>query len=281
MMPIPRCIAPRRPGTGRYAVFDLGIHTRAVEQLALENDLRGAIARREFRVHYQPIVSLANGAIEGFEALARWQHPERGLLYPDTFIPIAEETGLIVPIGWMVLEEACRQLSAWQRRSAPPPFVSVNLSGRQFMQPDVVPHIERILADTGCQADNLRLELTETMIMEHADPDVEKLARLSDLNVRLYIDDFGTGYSSLSYLHWLPTHAIKIDRSFIKQIAGKPEIVALARSLNMWVEAEGIETRAQLTRLRELGCEFGQGFYFSKPVTPAVAGNLVNTAFMQ
>lgn len=153
------------------------------------------------------------------------------------------------------------------------------------MQPDVVPHIERILADTGCQADNHCLELTETMIMEHADPDVEKLARLSDLNVRLYIDDFGTGYSSLSYLYRLPTHAIKIDRSFIKQIAGKPEIVgtivALARSLDMRVEAEGIETRAQLTRLCELGCEFGQGFYFSKPVTPAVAGNLVSIAFTQ
>ena len=238
-------------GHGGHAVFDPGMHTRVVQELALENDLRGAIERREFRVHYQPIVSLANGAIEGFEALVCWQHPERGLLQPDTFIPVAEETGLIVPIGWMVLEEACRQLSAWQRRSAPPPFVSVNLSGRQYRQPDVVPHIERILADTGCQADNLRLELTETMIMEHADPDVEKLARLSDLDVRLYIDDFGTGYSSLSYLHRLPAHAIKIDRSFVTQITGTPEIVgtivALARSLDMRVEAEGIETRAQLT----------------------------------
>ena len=148
-----------------------------------------------------------------------------------------------------------------------------------------MPHIERILADTGCQADNLRLELTETMIMEHADPDVEKLASLSDLDVRLYIDDFGTGYSSLSYLHRLPAHAIKIDRSFVTQIAGTPEIVgtivALARSLDMRVEAEGIETRAQLTQLRKLGCEFGQGFYFSRPVTPAVAGSLVNTALAQ
>ena len=148
------------------------------------------------------------------------------------------------------------------------------------MQPDVVPRVERILSDTGCPADHLRLELTETTIMENADPGVEKLARLSDLNVHVYIDDFGTGYSSLSYLHRLPTHAIKIDRLFVNQIAGKPEIVgtivALAHSLNMRVEAEGIETSAQLIRLRELGCESGQGFYFSKPVTSAAAGNLVN-----
>ena len=269
-------------GHGRHLVFERAMQSRAAEFLNVENDLRGAITRREFQLHYQPIVSLATGLVEGFEALVRWQHPTRGFLYPDTFIPIAEETGLIVPIGWMVLEAACRQLSTWQDRPGRRPFVSVNFSGRQFMQPDVVRQVERILEATGCRADGLRLELTETMIMENADASVDKLTRLSALDVQLYIDDFGTGYSSLSYLHRLPTHAIKIDRSFVNQIAGKPEIVGtivtLARSLNMGVEAEGIETGAQLARLRELGCEFGQGFYFSKPVVSSAASNLVDTS---
>ena len=256
------------------------MQSRVAEWLNLENDLRATITRHEFRLHYQPIVSLATGAVEGFEALVRWQHQARGLLYLDTFTPIAEKTVLIVPIGWMVLEEACRQMSAWQRRPGRRPFVSVNFSGRQFMDPDVVRHVEWVLAETGCRADNLRLELTETMIMENADASVDKLARLSALDVQLYIDDFGKGYSSLSYLHCLPTHAIKIDRSFVTQVAGKPEIVGtivtLARSLNMRVEAEGIETGAQLARPRELGCEFGQGFYFSKLV--ASATTLVDTS---
>ena len=269
-------------GHGGHAVLDQEMQSRAAELLSLEHDLRGAIARSEFRLHYQPIVSLATGVVEGFEALVRWQHPERGLIYPDTFIPIAEETGLIVPIGWMVLRTACRQLSEWQDRPGRRPFVSVNFSGRQFMQPDVVRRVQQVLAETGCRADCLRLELTETMIMVNADASVDKLARLSDLDVRLYIDDFGTGYSSLSYLHRLPTHAIKIDRSFVTQIVGKPEIVgtivALARSLDMGVEAEGIETHTQLARLRELGCEIGQGFYFSKPVASAAATSLVDTS---
>ena len=268
-------------GYGGHAVCDRHMQVGAAERLALENDLRCAIDRQEFRLHYQPIVSLANGAIEGFEALVRWQHPRHGLLYPDAFIPVAEETGLIVPLGWSVLEDACRQQVAWQGRMAHHPFVSVNVSGRQFMQPDVVPRVERILAETGCRADSLRLELTETIVMENASAAIDKLARLSDLNIQLYIDDFGTGYSSLSYLHRLPIHAIKIDRSFAQQVIGQPEIVrtivSLAHSLGMRAEAEGIETDAQLACLRELGCEFGQGFYFSKPVPPLAAANLLCT----
>ena len=268
-------------GRAGHAIFDRQMHQRAVEQLQLENDLRRAIARGEFLVHYQPIVRLETGAVEGFEALVRWEHPERGLLYPDNFIPMAEETGLIIPIGWLVFEEACRQLSAWQKQSSTHPFVSVNFSGRQFKQPDLLTQVERVLDQTGCRAGDLRLELTETMIMENAETGIDKLARLSDLNLRLYIDDFGTGYSSLSYLHRLPTHAIKIDRSFVNEVTGHPEIigtiVALARSLDMSVEAEGIETNDQLSRLRQLGCQSGQGFYFSKAVNPIAASGLVDT----
>lgn len=268
-------------GSSGCLVFNQTMRTRLVEEHRLENDLRGAVERDEFTIHYQPIVSLIDGVIEGFEALVRWQHPERGLLYPDTFIPIAEQTGLIIPIGWMVLEGACRQLSLWQDLQVGQPFVSVNFSGRQFMEPDVVQHVARIVKETGCSPHQLRLELTETMLIENAEVSAQTLSRLSELGVQIYIDDFGAGYSSLSYLHRLQTHAIKIDRSFISQVTGKPEIVgtilSLARSLNMGVEAEGIETADQLNRLRELGCLSGQGYFFSRPVTSEAAGGLVGT----
>ena len=268
-------------GRGSQAMFTRVMRTGRDTDHRLEHELRRAVARREFEVHYQPIVSLADGAIEGFEALVRWQHPERGLVYPDTFIPMAEQTGLIVPIGWMLLEEACRELASWRAQSEGNPFVSVNFSGQQFMQPDVVDRVENVLEDTGCHAADLRLELTETMVMEQASVGVDTLCRLSELDVQLYLDDFGTGYSSLSHLHWLPTHAIKIDRSFVSQVTRRPEIIrailALARSLDMRVEAEGIETSQQLTCLKELGCEFGQGFYFSRPVPSGAAARLVDT----
>ena len=257
------------------------MHQRAVEQLTLENNLRRAVARGEFRVHYQPVVSLDSGTVRGFEALVCWEHPERGLLMPDTFIPMAEESGLIVPIDWLVFEEACLQVVAWQNASSPTPFVSINFSGRQIKQPDLVARVEQVLRETGCKASNLRLELTETIVMETDESGVDKLAGLSNLDLQLYIDDFGTGYSSLSYLHRLPTDAIKIDRSFVSEVAGKPAIVgtiiALAKSLDMRVEAEGIETSAQLTLLRELGCEIGQGYYFSKALTPTAANDVIDT----
>ena len=273
-------------GRGGHAIFDREMHERAVEQLKLENDLRRAVARREFRVHYQPIVDLDSGRIEGFEALARWNHPERGMIYPDSFIPMAEESGLIAQIGWLVFEEACRQLAAWRAQSNKPLFVSVNFSSRQLMEPDLVPRVEEVLARTGCRAEDIRLELTETMIMENADAGAQKLASLADLQLKVYIDDFGTGYSSLSYLHRLPTHAIKIDRSFVPEMACNPEIigtiVTLARSLNMEVEAEGIETHTQLEHaglLKQLGCHSGQGFYFSEALNSTAASRQLNRTY--
>ena len=204
-------------------------------------------------MHYQPVVNFGTGAVVRFEALVRWQHPRHGLLYPDAFIPAAEETGLVVPLGWMVLEDACRQLAEWQQQTNSPPFVSVNVSGRQFRQPDLVSHVEQILLKIGCRADRLRLELTETTMLEHDRAVVERLVHLSDLNIRLYIDDFGTGYSSLSYLQQLPTHAIKIDRLFVSEITKTPEIVGtvvrLARSLEMDVGRGRRDRNGRATRL--------------------------------
>ncbi len=270
-------------GRGGHAIFDREMHQRAVEQLKLENDLRRAVARREFRVHYQPIVDLNSGKIQGFEALVRWEHPERGMIYPDSFIPMAEESGLISQIGWLVFEEACQQLAAWRTQSDQPLFISVNLSSRQLMESDLVPRVKAVLARTGCRPQDLRLELTETMIMENADAGAQQLASLADLQLKVYIDDFGTGYSSLSYLHRLPTYAIKIDRSFVTAMASNPEIVGtivtLARSLNMEVEAEGIETETQLEQLKQLGCHSGQGFYFSEALHSTAASRELNATY--
>jgi len=268
-------------GRGRHAVFAPAMHQQAVERLQLEHDLRRAVDHREFHVHYQPIVALDTGKVWGFEALVRWEHPERGLLMPDTFIPMAEETGLIVPIGWQVLEMACQQLAGWQEAPGPTPFVSVNISGLQIEQPDLHARVSNVLRETGCLASNLRLELTETMTMNSTESSVEKLTRLCELDLQLCIDDFGTGYSSLSYLRRLPTHTIKIDRSFVNDIAGQPEIVgtimSLAKSVDMCVEAEGIETDDQLACLRKLGCQSGQGFLFSKALPAAGADAVVSS----
>jgi len=271
-------------GKARDAVFDYQMHDRAVALLELETDLRRAIERAEFEIHYQPIISLSTGRIDAFEALLRWRHPRRGLLAPDSFVPVAEDTGLIVPIGWWVLHEACRQLADWQllpwtgERLA----VTVNLSGKQFMQADLVERIEEILRSAGVEAGSLRLEITESTIMEQADDAVEKLLALRRLGVKLYIDDFGTGYSSLSYLHRLPVDALKIDRSFISEMDSEAEraeivgtIVTLARTLRMDVAAEGIETAEQVTRLRALACHYGQGFFFSEPLGSSAAAGLI------
>jgi diguanylate cyclase (GGDEF)-like protein/PAS domain S-box-containing protein len=273
-------------GKSQHAVFDEAMHHRAVELLRLENDLRRAVERDEFRIFYQPIVFLDTGEMEGFEALVRWQHPERGLIQPLEFIPVAEETGLIVPIGWSVLREACSQVADWRRKipGSSDISLSVNLSSRQFLEADLVERLEEILVESGFPATSLRIEITESLIMDQADSAIEKLARLRDLGIELHLDDFGTGYSSLSYLHRLPTHTIKIDRSFVSQMdAGNGQaeivktIVSLAQNLGMHVSAEGLETSGQYKQLRDLHCEFGQGFYFSKPLEPSSAQELLTS----
>lgn len=261
-------------GKARYEVFNAGMYDNVVTSLQLETDLRRAIDNHELRLHYQPIVLLKTGRITGFEALLRWYHPVRGLIYPTEFIPIAEETGLIVPIGEWVLHEACRQMRLWQEQfpSDTPLTVSVNISSKQFLH-NLIEQVTQIFQKTDLEASSLILEITESMIMENAESIAPLLLQLKDVNVKLQIDDFGTGYSSLSYLHHFPIDALKIDRSFIKVLGIEDEkleivraIITLAHNLNMDVIAEGVETEDQVTQLKMLKCEYMQGYLFSKPL---------------
>jgi len=273
-------------GKGRYEIFDKVMHARAVTVLRLENELRRAVENGEFRLHYQPIVRTEDGVVAGFEALVRWQHPERGLVMPGEFITAAEDTDLIIPIGEWVLGEACRQARAWQREfpSEEPLFVSVNLSGKQFTQRDLVRVIERALADSGLDPRCLKLEITETAVMENAEAATAMLRRLREIGVQLGIDDFGTGYSSLSYLHRFPVNTLKVDRSFVGRMDEASEyreivrtIVSLAHTLGMEIVAEGVETDRQRAELAALRCEYSQGYFFSKPLpAPAAAAYLRN-----
>jgi diguanylate cyclase (GGDEF)-like protein/PAS domain S-box-containing protein len=274
-------------GKSRYEVFDRAMHTRAVRLLRLETDLRRAIERGQLALHYQPIVALADGRLRGFEALVRWHHPQRGLVSPAEFIPLAEETKLILPIGEWVLGEACRRLAEWQARFPcdQPLSVSVNLSARQFEQPGLIEQVGRALAETGLDARALKLEITESVLMESPDTAAALLQQLRELGAALHLDDFGTGYSSLSYLHRFPIDGLKIDRSFVSQMAGGGKslelvrsIIALARNLGLGVVAEGIETAEQAAQLRALDCEQGQGYLFSKPVESGAAGELIAAA---
>lgn len=262
-------------GKARCEVFDTAMHTRAVTLLRLESDLRRALEKDELCVYYQPIVSLASGELHGFEALVRWQHLERGIISPDDFIPLAEETGLILPIGLRVLRDACHQLRKWQQYSLSNRdlIMSVNLSGKQLMQLDLIERIEEVLQESQINPWHLKLEITETVVMENPELAAVTLAKLRSLGVRLSIDDFGTGYSSLSYLNRFPVDTLKIDRSFVTSMNAADEnlqivktIVTLAGNLGMQVVAEGVETEEQLEQLRSLKCQYGQGFLFSKPL---------------
>lgn len=260
-------------GRGRYQIFNSGMHTHAVALLQLETDLRRALERQELRLHYQPIVSLRTKQIIGFESLLRWQHPKRGEVSPQEFIPIAEETGLIVPIGHWILQEACLHMYQWHQRFPERKLtVNVNLSGKQFT-PQLIQEVSQILEETGLEAQFLKLEITESILMENAELAIVTLAQLRDLGTHLAIDDFGTGYSSLSYLHRFPIDTLKIDRSFTSKIDTDGEqlaivrtIITLAWNLGMEVVAEGVETPKQLAQLRALHCDHAQGFFFCHAV---------------
>jgi len=268
---------------GRQALFEPSMSEQTIERIDLENDLRRAVERDEFRLHYQPLVDLVSGAIVGFEALVRWQHPTRGLVPPLAFIPLAEETGLIGSIGRWVLETACRQAYAW-RHAGPGGtalVMSVNLSARQFAQADLVESIAEILAASHLDPGSLELEITESVVMDQSEVGIRALRRLRELGVQLVLDDFGTGYSSLAYLKHLPLDTIKIDRSFVAGLVNAADrsiveaVIALAHGLGIGVVAEGIETDDQRLVLQDLGCDLGQGYLFSRPVPAIEAARLL------
>ena len=274
----------KKLGKARSEVFNQTMYTEAMILLQLETDLRQALNRREFRLYFQQIVELSSGRITGFEALLRWQHPERGLVYPAEFIPVAEETGLIIPIGYWVLEEACSQMRAWQVQfpAQASLTISVNFSVKQLVQPEIVKQITQILYSTGLDAHSLELEITESAIIENTEQALTLVWQLQCLGVKLSLDDFGTGYSSLSYLYRFPFNTLKIDRSFIRRIGVDGEnseivqtILTLAHSMGMNVTAEGVETAAHLTQLKAIRCEHGQGYLFSEPLDWKAARALI------
>ena len=263
-------------GKARFEVFDADMRASVMARLQLETDLRGALEREEFRNFYQPIVSLDSGQIVGFEALLRWQHPTRGLVGPEEFILVAEETGLIRELGWWNLREACRQMSDWRTgpNGRPDLIISVNLSAKQFLQPNLVVDIQKLLHELSLSPDALKLEITESAVMADPSAAVEMLQEIKSIGIHLAIDDFGTGYSSLSYLHRFPLDTLKIDRSFIRDMQEDGEgmeiartILPMANNLRLDVVAEGVETLEQVALLKQLHCKYAQGYYFSKPLS--------------
>ncbi len=271
-------------GEGSIEIFDPSMNAQALERFQMESELRRAIEREEFILFYQPLISLRTGFIEGWEALVRWKHPERGMVPPLDFISLAEETGLIVPIGKWVLEEAMRQASGWNDRfpSDPPRLMNVNISGRQFQQKELITTVTEALDASHFQPSCLKLEITESVMMKDPLASLEAMKVFRGLNIHLVIDDFGTGYSSLSYLKRFPVDTLKVDKSFVDGLGKDAEstaivgaIISLAKSLGMRVTAEGIETEAQLARLRLLNCDQGQGYFFSRPLPAAQAEDLL------
>jgi EAL domain-containing protein (putative c-di-GMP-specific phosphodiesterase class I) len=266
------------------AVFTTQLRERFLERARLDLDLRHAIERNELAVHYQPIVSLSDGHLIGFEALLRWKHSESGFIPPNKFIPIAEESGMIQPITVWVLDQTCSQLARWHRmkHSDGRLIVSVNISGKHLSTDQLIDDVELALENSHLPPASLKLEVTESTAMENAEHTIDVLQRLKRLGVQLSIDDFGTGYSSFSHLHRLPFDTIKIDRSFVNRVGEAGEnseilqtIISLAKNLKMRVVAEGIETESQLAVLRNLGCDFGQGYLFAKPLTTEDAEKLL------
>jgi EAL domain-containing protein (putative c-di-GMP-specific phosphodiesterase class I) len=272
-------------GKGCCEVFDHAMHAGAIKRLQLETDLRKALELNQFRVYYQPIVSLRSGQIVGFEALSRWQRPE-GLVMPGEFIAVADETGIILPINRQLLYDACRQLRAWHKLfpSDPPLTLNVNITPKQFAQPELASEIGKTLQETGLDPRCLNLEITETIAMADAKKSAVVLAELKQLGVSLDIDDFGTGYSSLSRLQGFPVDTLKIDRAFISRIDTDLAtheivrvIVMLAHGLRLKVVAEGVETQAQVDLLKDIGCELAQGYFYSKPVAAETIEQLLKT----
>ena len=266
----------RQLSNSKIMVFNEGLRGKLLDRMELENDLKGSLDLQQLVLHYQPIIVMETNKLIGFEALVRWQHPQRGLIWPLEFIALSEETGLILPLGHWVLREACRQMSVWQELypSQPPLVVSVNISARQIQQRDFCAQVATVLKDTGLLPSSLRLEITESVMVEHTGAMANALDELRSLGVQLYIDDFGTGYSSLGYLDSLPVNAIKIDRRFVNNIKGTGRsslgviqaIIQLAHELNIEVVAEGVDTLEQHDELKRLHCEFAQGYYVSHPL---------------
>jgi diguanylate cyclase (GGDEF)-like protein/PAS domain S-box-containing protein len=271
-------------GRARYEVFDQEMHRHAVRFLAIETELRHALESDDLVMHYQPIVSLESGRIVGFESLVRWNHPTRGLIAPEQFIAIAEETGLIVPLCWLSLRKAAAQTHTWQRDYPmdPPLFICVNISGKLFMQPSAVEQFMMILSETGLPPESLWLEVTENVVVDHGEEVTAKLLELRELGVQLSIDDFGTGYSSLSYLQRFHYDSLKIDRSFVRTMGVTSDsrtivktILTLADDLGIGVIAEGVETEEQAARLRQMQCPLGQGYWFARPLNVDAATELI------
>jgi EAL domain-containing protein (putative c-di-GMP-specific phosphodiesterase class I) len=259
-------------------MFETGMQAEVVERLELEADLTRALRNDELELFYQPITTLATGELAGHEALLRWNHPERGLMAPLSFVPVAEETGLIVPIGRFVLREACRQAAEWATAGHGPLAMHVNLSGRQLESPGLLEEVTATLRETGLPPNRLVLEITETVLMHDTEATIERLRALRSLGVRLAVDDFGTGYSSLRYLNRFPLDVLKMAKPFVDGLDAHNEDPALARAiidlggaLGLTIVAEGIEQHAQLAQLRRLGCPLGQGYWFARPMPAAKA----------
>lgn len=271
-------------GEGSIEIFDPSMNAVAMARFQMEGELRRGLERGEFLLYYQPVVGLRTGAIEGWEALVRWKHPERGMVPPLDFISLAEETGLIVPLGRWVMEEACRQAGQWHERFAvtPPRLMNVNISGRQFQQRDLIGTVVEALEGGGFDPACLKLEITESLMMRDPQASLEAMKVFRSLDIHLVVDDFGTGYSSLSYLKRFPVDTLKIDKSFVDGLGKDPEstaivqaVISLAKSLGMRVTAEGIETREQMRFLQDLDCDQGQGYLFSRPLPAAAAEELL------